>query len=49
LLEATSRSSVACCGGSGPELSPLRTLVICPASGDFVFIEDSPVYNLYLS
>src|ERR1700704_4885415 len=31
LLEATSRSSVACCGGSGPELSPLRTLVICPA------------------
>src|SRR5712691_2003814 len=31
LPEATSRSSVACCGGSGPELSPLRTLVICPA------------------
>src|SRR5712692_7238316 len=31
LLEATNRSSVACCGGSGPELSPLRTLVICPA------------------
>src|SRR5712692_5017750 len=31
LPEATSKSSVACCGGSGPELSPLRTLVICPA------------------
>src|SRR5215472_14440138 len=31
LPEATSRSSVACCGGKGAELSPLRTLVICPA------------------
>jgi len=25
------QSSVACCGGSGSELFPLRTLVICPA------------------
>src|SRR5215472_4422471 len=31
LPEATSRSRVACCGGKGAELSPLRTLVICPA------------------
>src|SRR6266851_5153201 len=31
LLVATSRSSVAWVGGRGPELSPLRTLVICPA------------------
>src|SRR5260370_29010266 len=31
LPEATSRSSVACCGGSGPELSPLRPPGICPA------------------
>src|SRR5260370_4349381 len=31
LLVATSRSSVACVGGRGPELPPLRTLAICPA------------------
>src|SRR5437660_1457984 len=31
LLEVTSTSRVACCGGNGAELSPLRTLVICPA------------------
>src|SRR5882762_1037977 len=31
ILAGSHQQFRACCGGSGPELSPLRTLVICPA------------------